>query len=184
MRQTIALLSLLVSPALLAQRPSPLQMLGAQLDRMEAAMRDRSAAIRRDAFIVTQLSAATADVDDFQRNTALQKAHDRINAAQRRAVENPRAAPQTLSAISQSSDLVDHAQQQSALADIPALKRELLRKTHDVQQILFTELQDSRADRQLMTDLQARLSRMQTDLDQAIGEALGSTFDYFRAGGQ
>ena len=60
----------------------------------------------------------------------------------------------------------------------------MLRKTHVIQQVLFSELQESRADRRAMTDLQARLSRMSTELDGALDEALGSTFDYFKAGGQ
>ena len=187
-KRTLALLTLLVSPAAFAQRevarPSSLASLGFQLERLETMMRDRAAAIRRDAFIVSELVAATGELEDFQRNAALQKAHDHAGAADRRAHENPQAPPVIMTAISQSLDLIHHAQQQGASADIPTLKRDLFRRTHDVQQYLFRELQDSRADRQALTDLQARLARMSTDLDQALSEALGSTFDYFRAGGQ
>jgi hypothetical protein len=189
MRRTIAALSLLVSPALFAQRtevvrPSGLAQLGFQLDRLEQLQKDRAAAIRRDAFLVSQLAAAVGDLEDFQRNAALQKTHDRVQVAQRRAREHPPALPQVQTALSQTLDLIEHAQQQAATADFPALKRDILRNTHVVQQVLFRELQESRADRQVMTDLQSRLSRMSTDLDQALDEALGSTFDYFRAGGQ
>jgi len=188
MKRTIALLSMLLCPVVLAQqvvtRPSSLQVLSIQLERLEALQRDRSAAIRRDAFLVSQLVIATASLDDFQRNAALQKALEAIDAAQRRARENPAASPFTATALSKSFDLVKQAQQQGASADIPTLKRDILRQTHFIQQELFKELQESRADRQAMTDLQARISRMATELDQALGEALGATFDFFRAGGQ
>ncbi len=188
MKRTITLLALLAAPALFAQReivrPSSLAQLGFQLERLEATMRERAQAIRRDAYIVSQVVGAIGELEDFQRNAALSKAHDRVLAAQRRARENPPAAPQTLTALSQTIALIDTAQKQASTADIPALKRDMLRKTHVVQQILFRELQESRADRQAMTDLTARLNRMSTELDQALGEALGSTFEYFRAGGQ
>ena len=182
------MLSLLVCPSLFAQRetarPSSLLSLGVQLDRLEGVMQGRATAIRRDAFIVAQLVAATGELEDFQHNAALQKARDRVEAARKRAAENPVAPPQVTTAISQITDAVIHAQQQGSTADIAALKRDTLERTHVVQQVLFTELQDSRADRQAITDLQARLGRMATDIDQAVGEALGSTFDYFRAGGK
>jgi ABC-type branched-subunit amino acid transport system substrate-binding protein len=188
MKRTIALLSMLVCPALLAQpqvtRPSSLNTLSFQLERLEAIQRERAAAIRRDAFIVSQLVVATASLDDFQRNAAMQKAREAIDAAQRRARENPPASIHTATALSKVYDLAKEAQKQGASADIPTLKRDILRQTHFVQQELFKGLQESRADRQAMTDLQARISRMATDLDQALGEALGATFDFFRAGGQ
>ena len=192
MRKTFALLSLslslLLAPALFAQRetvrPSSLGSLGFQLERLESMMRDRAAAIRRDAFLVSQTVAAAGELEDFQRNAALQKARDRVAAAQRRAAENPAAPPVVQTALSKTMDLVTKAQQQASTADFPTLKRDMMRNTHVIQQWLFRELQDSRADRQAMTDLQARLARMSTDLDQALDEALGSTFEYFRAGGQ
>ncbi|MEK6375943.1 MAG: hypothetical protein AABO58_24970 [Acidobacteriota bacterium] len=188
MKRTIALLSMLISPAVFAQpgvsRPSSLANLSFGLERLEALQRERAAAIRRDAFIVSQLVVSTASLDDFQRNAALQKAREAIDAAQRRARENPQASIYTATALSKVFDLVKQAQQQGASADIPTLKRDILRQTHFIQQELFKELQESRADRQALTDLQARLSRMTTDLDQALGEALGATFDFFRAGGQ
>lgn len=188
MRTTIAAL-LLIAPTLFAQRPevvrpSQLGQLAFQLDRLEQLMKDRSAAIRRDAFIVSQVVAGMGSLDDFQRNAALSKAHDRVQAAQRRARDNPAAAPETMTALSQTMDLIEHAQNQAATADFPALKRDMMRNTHIIQRVLFRELQESRADRQAMTDLQSRLSRMSTDLDGAMDEALGSTFEYFRAGGQ
>ena len=81
-------------------------------------------------------------------------------------------------------DLIDKARQQGATADFPSLKREMMKQNHFLMQILFTELDDVRKDRQMFSDLQARLSSMTNDIDNALGEALGATFDYFRAGGQ
>lgn len=188
MKRTIALLSLLLTPAVYAQResgrPSSLNTLGIQIERFETMTRDRALAVRRDAFIVSQLVAAAGELDDFQRNAAMQKAHDRVEAAARRARENPAAPPQIMTVISQTRDLIENAQKQASTADLPALRRDMMKQTHFVQQWLFRELQDSRADRQALTELQARLSRMSTELDQAMDEALGSTFEYFKAGGQ
>lgn len=179
MKRSLALLTLLVSPALFAQRIS------VPLDRMEAVLRDRAVAIRREAFIVSQLVAAAGELEDFQRNAALGKARDRVVAAQRRAMENPQAPPVVLTAIRKAIDLVTEAQKQGASADTAALRKNLICCiTHDVQQMLFKELEESRADRQALTDLQIRLARMTNELDQAFSDALGSTFDYFRAGGQ
>ena len=79
---------------------------------------------------------------------------------------------------------IDTAKRQGATADMPVLKRDLLKQNHFVQQVLFTELDDVRKDRQTLSDLQSRLSSITNDMDNALAEALGSTFDYFRAGGQ
>jgi len=154
------------------------------VDRMEGDLRNKAAALRRDAFIVSQVVAAVGELDDFQRNVAIEKAHDHINAALKRASDNPVAAPQTVTALQNARDLVDHAKQQGATSDIPALKRDLLKANHFVQQTLFNELDDVRKDRQTLSDLQSRLSSITNDLDNGLSEALGSTFDYFRAGGQ
>jgi len=48
----------------------------------------------------------------------------------------------------------------------------------------FPELDDLRKDRQALSDAQSRLSSMTNDVDNALVEALGSTLDYFKAGGQ
>src|SRR5947207_2239514 len=98
MRRMIVALTLVALPAFAQRgevvRPSQLNQFGFQLDRLEQSMKDRAAAIRRDAFLVSQLTAASGELDDFQRNAALQKARERVLAAQRRARENPPAAPQ------------------------------------------------------------------------------------------
>jgi hypothetical protein len=163
-----------VSPAVLA----------GFIDRMEGDLRNKASGLRRDAFIVSQVVAAAGELDDFQRSVAIEKARDHLNAALKRAAENPAAAPQTFTALQNARDLVDHAKQQGGTADIPALKRDLLKANHFIQQTLFSELDDVRKDRQTLSDLQSRLSSITTDLDNGLAEALGSTFDYFRAGGQ
>ena len=158
--------------------------LGAMVDALDADTRAKSAAVRRDAFIVSQLIAAVGSLDDFQRNVALEKARDHINEAYKRASENPVAPRATFDLLQGERELIDKAKEQGATADFPALKREMLKRTHFMQQTLFSELDDLRKDRQALTDAQSRLSSMTTDLDNALAEALGSTFDYFKAGGQ
>ncbi|PYQ60568.1 MAG: hypothetical protein DMF58_07760 [Acidobacteria bacterium] len=168
-------------------RPGPTPSAGflaAQIDRMEGELRAKSAGVRRDAFIVSQLVAAVGELEDFQHTVALEKARDHVNAALKRASESPVAASTTFTAIQKSADLVDTAKRQGATADMPVLKRDLLKQNHFVQQVLFTELDDVRKDRQTLSDLQSRLSSITNDMDNALAEALGSTFDYFRAGGQ
>jgi hypothetical protein len=165
-------------------RPIPSGLPGPTIDRMDADIRAKTANVRRDAFIVSQIVAAVGELDDFQRNAAMDKARDHVDAAIKRARENPIAARQTFEVLQSEHDLIDKARQQGATADIPALKREMMKGNHFLQQTLFTELDDVRRDRQTLSDLQARLSSLTTDIDNALGDALGATFDYFRAGGQ
>jgi hypothetical protein len=151
---------------------------------MDSDIRAKTAAVRRDAFIVSQIVAAAGELDDFQRNAAMEKARDHVEAATKRARENPIAARQTFEVLQSEHDLIDKARQQGATADIPALKREMMKGNHSLQQTLFSELDEVRRDRQTLSDLQARLASMTSDIDNALGDALGATFDYFRAGGQ
>jgi hypothetical protein len=189
MPKRVALIGIaLLAGAALAQRRFPPRpgagALGALVDQLDADTRAKSAALRRDAFIVSQLIAAVGDLDDFQHNVALDKARDHINEASKRASENPVAPRSTFELLQGEHELVDKAKQQGGTADFPALKREMLKRTHFMQQTLFSELDDLRKDRQTLTDVQSRLASMTTDLDNALAEALGSTFDYFKAGGQ
>jgi hypothetical protein len=167
-----------------AARPLPAPMLGPMIDRIDADVRGKAAAVRRDAFIVSQIVAAVGELDDFQHTVALEKARDHIDTALRRARENPPASIQTFEVLQSERDLAEKAKQQGATADLPGLKRDMLKGNHFLQRTLFTELDDLRRDRQTLSDLQARLSSMTNDIDNALGEALGATFDYFRAGGQ
>ncbi|HEY8184295.1 MAG TPA: hypothetical protein VII32_18775, partial [Thermoanaerobaculia bacterium] len=113
---------------------------------------------------VSQIVAAAGELDDFQRNTAMEKARDHVDAALKRAGENPPAPRSTVEALRSERDPIN--------------------KANFLQQVLFSELDDVRRDRQTLSDLQARLSSMTNDIDNALGDALGATFDYFRAGGQ
>jgi hypothetical protein len=187
-RLLVSLWIVLLAVPLFAQRPpsrgTPPTFLSAQVDRLESDIRSKTAALRRDAFIVTQIVAAVGELDNFQRTVAVDKARDHLEAALKRAAENPVAPRQTFDLLQSRRDLINKAKQQGATADLPGLKRELLKGNHPMQQTLFSELDDLRKDRQTITDLQARLSSMTNDMDNALAEALGSTFDYFRSGGQ
>jgi hypothetical protein len=190
MRRASILLIVTIATIAIAQerrpptRPIPTALLGPTIDRIDNEIRAKTAAVRRDAFIVSQIVAAVGELDDFQRNAAMEKARDDVDAALKRARENPAAPRQTFEILQSEHDLIDKARQQGATADIPALKRELMKGNHFLQQILFIELEDVRRDRQTLSDLQSRLSSMTNDIDNALGDALGATFDYFRAGGQ
>ena len=165
-------------------RPIPTSMLGSMIDRMESDVRSKTAAVRRDAFLVSQVVAAVGELGDFQRNVAIEKARDHLEAALRRARENPEAPRSTFELLQSERELLDKARQQGATADIPSLKGDMLKGNRILQRTLFAELDDVRRDRQTLTDLQSRLSSLTNDIDNALGEALGATFDYFRAGGQ
>ena len=190
MRRASILLIVTIATIAIAQerrpipRPIPTAALGPTIDRMDVDIRAKTAAVRRDAFIVSQIVAAAGELDDFQRNAAIEKARDHVELAIKRARDNPAAPRQTFELLQSEEDLIDKARQQGATADIPALKRELMKGNHFLQQILFLELEDVRRDRQTLSDLQSRLSAMTNDIDNALGDALGATFDYFRAGGQ
>ncbi|HYS54700.1 MAG TPA: hypothetical protein VER58_13155 [Thermoanaerobaculia bacterium] len=190
-RRLVCLCLLLIAAGAFAQErrgiarpPVSSSFLGPIIDRIDADSRLKTANVRRDAFIVSQVVAAVGALEDFQRNAAMEKARDHVEAAIKRARENPVAPRQTFELLDKLHDLIDKARQQGATADFPSLKRDLMRQNHFLQQILFNELDDVRKDRQALSDLQSRLSSMTNDIDNALGEALGATFDYFRAGGQ
>ncbi len=151
---------------------------------MESDLRAKSAILKRDAFIALQIVAATGELDDFQRNVALEKAGDHLDAALKRGREKPVAPQATFELLQSERDLVEKAKRQGGTADIPGLKRDMLKLSHFMQRTLFSELDDVRRERRSLSDLQARLFSITTDMDDALSEALGSTFDYFRAGGQ
>ena len=69
-------------------------------------------------------------------------------------------------------------------ADLEGLQREIMKRSQALQYELFKELDQARKERQMMNDAVARLLRMTDNLDGAMTAALGSTFDYFRAGGR
>jgi hypothetical protein len=143
-----------------------------------------AAALRRDAFNVAQQVSATGELNDFQVNAALQKARDRVEAARKRANEQPVASPTTMIAIGKSIDILEKAREQAGSANLDDVKTEMLRQTHFVQQELFTEVDVVRRERQSLSSALLKLNQMNQDLDQATVEALGSTFEFVKAGGE
>jgi hypothetical protein len=194
MRRLLLALCLLAPVTLAQDRPdrpqrpirtfSPATFLAAQLDEVEERLRDRTAAVKRDAFIVAQVVSGVGELNDFQRNVALQKALDRVEAALQKAGDRPPASAVTLTALKQIKDELVHARDNSGMADLPELKQMMLEKTHTIQYELFTEVDGVRRDRQILTDIQARLGRMGGEMDEAMTEALGSIFEFFKAGGK
>jgi len=159
-------------------------MLGSVIDRMESDIRSKTAAVRRDAFLVSQVVAAVGELGDFQRNVAIEKARDHLEAALRRARENPEALRSPFELLESAREVLDKARQKGAIINIPLLKGVMVEGNRILQRTWLAELDDVRRDRQTLTDLQSRLSSLTNDIDNALGEALGATFDYFRAGGQ
>ena len=121
-----------IAAPLLAQRPpsripTSSGFLSAQIDRMESDIRNKSAALRRDAFIVSQVTSAVGELDDFQRTVAVDKARDHIEAAFKRAGENPVAPRSTFDFLSTQRDLIAKIQagnswELSAVPYIPAVE--------------------------------------------------------------
>lgn len=143
-----------------------------------------AAAIERDASIVAQLVAATRDLQDFQKLAAVQKAHDRVEAALKRAQENPRAGQATIDTLDGLVQTLKAARQQGTMADPDALRREILERTHFIQRTLFDELDVARGERMALVDAQSKISQMSASLESAMLQALGTTFDFIRAGGK
>ncbi|HEX7189962.1 MAG TPA: hypothetical protein VF381_00165 [Thermoanaerobaculia bacterium] len=189
------MLLLLFASAVYAQRPSPRGR--ADIPRMTAAgplmygveqyatqLQDLSTAVKRDAFIVAQMVAAAGELhEEFQKHVALEKAQDHIDAAMKRATENPAASSVVLTAISQSHDILKHWLENASSADLPDVARQIIVKTADVQPILFRELDDVRKNKLALKDLLTKLGNANDQLDDAMNEALVSTLDFFRAGG-
>jgi len=191
MRKLAAVLLLLSASAVSAQRPNrprpDMPRSGPLLYGVEqyaAQLQDLSAAVKRDAFIVGQLVAATGELhDEFQKHNALEKAHDHIEAAMRKASENPAAPPPVQTAVSQANDIVNHWRDNASSADMNDITRQILLKTADVQPILFREIDDVRKNKLTLKDLLAKLNGANDSLDDALNDALASTLDFFRAGG-
>jgi hypothetical protein len=156
----------------------------ADIDRLEPDIQRDAAILQRDAFIASQLAAATGDLRDFQRTVAVEHARDRINAAIKRMYEAKPQSTQRMELLEDVRALIEHAREQGATADLEGLQREIMKRSESLQYELFKELDQARKERQMMSDAVARLLRMTDNLDSAMTVALGSTFDYFRAGGK
>ncbi len=191
MRKLAAVLLLVSASAVYAQRPrttrdiprgsGPL-MYGVEQYTKE--LQDLSMAVKRDSFIVAQMVAASGELhDEFQKHAALEKAHDHIDAALRKASENPPAPPQIQTAVSQANDIVNHWRDNASSADLKDIDRQILTKTADAQPVLFRELDEVRKNKLALKDLLAKLNTANDQLDDALNDALVSTLDFFRAGG-
>ncbi|HEY2091134.1 MAG TPA: hypothetical protein VGJ81_04550 [Thermoanaerobaculia bacterium] len=154
------------------------------VEQYAAQLQDLSTAVKRDSFIVAQMVAAAGELsDDFQKHAALEKAHDHIEAAAKKAAENPPASSVVQTAISQSRDIVDHGRDNASSADLKDIDRQILTTTADVQPVLFRELDEVRRNKLALKDLLAKLGNANDQLDDALNDALVSTLDFFRAGG-
>jgi len=165
--------------------PGPLL---SDIDRLEPDILRDAAVLQRDAFIASQLAAAAGDLHDFQRTVAVEKARDRIEAAIKHMYETKQQSlplsTQRMELLEDVRQLLDHAHEQGATADLEGLQREIMKHSESLQYELFKELDQARKERQMMSDAVARLLRLTDNLDSAMTLALGSTFDYFRAGGR
>ena len=79
----------------ISRPPVSSSFLGPMIDRMDADSRLKTAGVRRDAFIVSQVIAAVGDLEDFQRNAAMEKAHDHIEAAVHKCHQEVNVSPGT-----------------------------------------------------------------------------------------
>lgn len=176
----IAAAPLFAQPAPTSSRPNELMM----IERYESRLQRLAVEVKRDSFIVAQVVQGSGELSDFQKYNAIQKALDRVEAAIRRANDDPKASPFTMTALSQTKDALLHGRDQGSTADLPALQKLMIEKTRVPYKELFRELDIARRERQALSDVQAKLAQINQDLDGAMVEALGSTFDFIRAGGK
>lgn len=144
-----------------------------------------TAGIKRDAFIISRVTLAVGDLsDDFQKLSAIQKAFDRIEEANLRAGQDPQASMRTLTALKKMTDRLEDGRRQGTMADLADLQRFISHQGSGIQRELFQQLSDARGERQNLVDLLNRVQIMNADLEAAMVEALGSTFDYMASGGK
>ena len=157
----------------------------AALPQYEKRVQLLTASIKRDAFIISRVTLAMNDLsDDFQKLSAIQKAFDRIEEATLRAGQEPQASMWTLTALKKMTDRLEDGRRQGTMADLPDLQRFISQQGSGIQRELFQQLSDARGERQNLVDLLNRVQIMNADLEAAMVEALGSTFDYMAAGGK
>src|SRR5947207_8618276 len=141
----VALLALVITSAAFAQRQpmnrehvvrGPYSMgvppaLLYDVDSYSTQLQNLSMAVKRDAFIVAQMVAATGELhEQFQKHVALEKAHDHIDAAFRKATEMPPASQVVITAVSQANDIVNHWRDNASSADLNDITRQVLIKTN------------------------------------------------------
>jgi citrate synthase len=151
--------------------------LAADLEQVEAEAATNAAVLRRDAFIVAQFAAASGALQDFQKNAAVQKALDRVDAAARRAAERPQAEPEVFRIIRKAKTSLDDAKERGFSTDFAALQRDVETASRDLQPWVFRDIIAMQKLRVALADVQSRVSRMTQDLDAATGEVLASTLE-------
>lgn len=177
----ILLLTLAAGSTAEAQRYAPpdraARQLLADLEQVEAEATASAATLRRDAFIVAQMAAATGDLHDFQKSVAVQKALDRVNEAGRRASERPAANVEVIRLLRKAKSSLEDAKERGFSTDFVALEREIETISRDLQPWVFRDILDMQKIRLALGEVQARVSRMTQDLDAATGEVLASTLE-------
>jgi predicted DNA-binding protein len=141
-------------------------------------------AISRDSFIVVEIVHAAGDLEDFQVNIAVQKALDRVNEAYKRASQNPQASPFFLQTLNGLQITLRHARDQGSMADLVALRKELMLRGGLLQTELFRELDAGRRERQQLVLNYTKLQQLDQQLESSLIESLGTMFEFVRAGGK
>jgi hypothetical protein len=149
----------------------------ADLEQAEIEATASAAVLRRDAFVVAQMAAATGELRDFQKSVAVQKALDRVDAAGRRATERPAAHPEMIRLIRKAKSSLEDAKERGFSTDFAALEREIDTISRDLQPLVFRDILDMQKIRFALGEIQGRVSRMTQDLDAATGEVLASTLE-------
>ena len=190
MRSAIVVCSFLVASSAFAQPRSacpggsPAERWAITFQQVEEQVRMRTAGVKRDAEIVKMLVQAANELNDFQKNAAIDKALDRVKKARQRASERPVAPLKTQEALKSIEDDLSAARLRAATVDMEDLKRQIFKRTHFIQQDLFIALDCIRIDRQVLVELQTKILRVTGEVDDSVSEAVSSTLEYFRAGGQ
>jgi hypothetical protein len=181
-RLSIAVIALLFvcTSSSAQERPAATELTPESILRYESRLRQLSAAVKRDAYVVGQLAEATRALNDFQNAVALLRALDRVNAALRRATDSPASAAATLDAINNVKSHLTRAKESPGLADLQAEQKFIARQTYTVTLELFRELDTARRERQALAEFQARLQAIGGELDPGMTDALGSTLQMLR----
>jgi hypothetical protein len=171
-----------IAPAADAQRAAwapdrAARQLAADLEQVEIESAANAAVLRRDAFVVAQLTAAARELQDFQKSAAVQKALDRVDAAGRRASERPPADLEVLRIIRKAKASLEDAKERGFSTDFVALQRDIETASRDLQPWVFRDIIAMQKLRVALADVQSRVSRMTQDLDAATGEVLASTLE-------
>ena len=177
----------LTATAALAQTPSPkppecpppppINMI-----QYEERLTTLAAGISRDGFIVGQVVAAAAALQDFQVNVAVQKALDRIADAEKRGREKPQASATIMTSLGAMERSLGHAREQGSSADLAALRKDVLQRGRWIQYELWREIDTARRERQLMVTLYSTLTRLDQQLESSMVDSLGAMFESARSG--